>query len=153
MENKKFSSHPKIEDSLKSAGVGITPGRILVYKCLDASPYPLSLAEIEDRLESVDKSTVSRTLTKFREKHIIHAFNDGSGSMKYEICHSSNIKSDSDLHVHFRCEKCGLTKCLLGVKIPVINLPEGYTQNGYNYVVSGICADCNINCNIKQTPE
>lgn len=139
----KHISSSQIENILADAGISITSVRILVYKCLASAPNPLSLAEIEERLESVDKSSISRTLSKFKEKHLIHAFNDGSGSMKYEICHSSHVNSDYDLHVHFRCEKCGLTKCLDGVKIPVVELPEGYILQGLNYVVSGICADCN----------
>lgn len=136
-------STSQIEQILNSAGVSVTPVRILVYKSLLLASHPLSLADIEENLESVDKSSVSRTLTKFRDRHLIHIIDDGSGSVKYEACHSSHIDNYSDFHVHFRCEICGETKCLHDVKIPEVSLPEGYIPSRLNYVISGICAECN----------
>lgn len=131
-----------VKDFLKEAGVTPTPVRILVYKCLSQTDMPLSLGDLESLLESVDKSTVSRTLSTFRDHHLIHSFNDGSGSVKYEICRSHNHDHHNDLHVHFRCEKCGMTICLPDVKIPDVDLPSGFVMHEANYVVSGICVDC-----------
>ncbi|MCH5224237.1 MAG: transcriptional repressor, partial [Muribaculaceae bacterium] len=59
---------------LINAGVTPTPVRILVYRFLNQSKSPASLADIESALESVDKSTVSRTLNTFRKHHLVHAF-------------------------------------------------------------------------------
>ena len=71
-----------IKTVLKKLGVTPTPVRLLVYKCLKGSLHPLSLNEIEEKLETVDKSSVSRTLNLFRIKHIVLYFDDGSGSVK-----------------------------------------------------------------------
>lgn len=133
----------EIINFLQDSGISPTPVRIMVFKSLKESKFPLSLADLEISLESVDKSTISRTLTMFREHHIVHSFNDGSGSVKYEICNSFNEEVHDDLHVHFRCEKCGLTTCLTSIKIPEVNLPAGYEAKESNYIISGICSNCN----------
>ena len=127
---------------LEQNGIMPTPVRILVFKCLENASSPLSLTDIETIIESVDKSTVSRTLTTFKEHHIVHSFNDGSGSVKYELCKSPH-NYDEDLHVHFRCEKCGKTLCLSSIKIPDVILPPGFEMHSSNFVISGICDLCN----------
>ena len=142
----KSSNIEHIKEIFKSAGMPGTPVRILVYRQLLNSENPLSLTDLESLLESVDKSTISRTLATFKKLHLVHSFNDGSGSVKYEICHSHFSEKDEDKHIHFRCEKCGQTICLNWISVPVVKLPEGYIANEYNYVVSGICAECNQKC-------
>lgn len=131
------------EQLLKTKGVTPTPVRLLVYHELKGATRPLSLSDIETVLESVDKSTISRTLSTFREHHLIHSFTDGSGSLKYEICNSTDTQSDNDKHVHFRCEKCGQTICLTTISVPIVTLPEGFSLHEINYVVSGTCDRCN----------
>ncbi|MCH5235901.1 MAG: transcriptional repressor [Muribaculaceae bacterium] len=135
--------NPEIEGILIKEGINPTPVRILVYKCLQEIEYPISLSEIEERLDSVDKSTISRTLTVFKNNHLVHSFNDGSGSVKYEICHSHDHEHLDDTHVHFRCEKCGSTICLTSVKIPKVELPTGFESKEISYIITGICSSCN----------
>ena len=105
------------------------------------SETPLSLIEIEERLDSVERSSVSRALTLFKKKHLVHSFEDGSGSIKYEVCREQH-HSVNDLHVHFRCINCGKTICINDVAIPEVNLPVGYEIHDINYVLSGRCPDC-----------
>lgn len=131
----------EISENLRKFGVTPTSVRVLVYRCLDSSEVPLSLMEIESLLDSVDKSTVSRTLATFKEHHMVHAFNDGSGSVKYELCRSSHETCD-DRHVHFHCEKCGKTFCLNGVKIPQVSLPPRFQPHSSTFVISGVCPTC-----------
>lgn len=131
-----------IEDNLQHSGITPTPVRILVYRCLKKASSPLSLSDIETKLDSVDKSTISRTLSTFREHHLLHSFNDGSGSMKYELCNSHNEGLHDDMHVHFRCEKCGVTTCLTSIGIPQVTLPEGYQAHEISYIISGLCSTC-----------
>lgn len=130
-----------IEERLREAGISATPVRILVFRCLLESDVPLSLIEIEEKLETVERSTVSRTLNTFRNKHLIHSINDGSGSVKHEICHAEH-HSVADLHVHFRCNKCGKTICLHEMAIPRVKLPEGYLEESAEYIISGTCNKC-----------
>ena len=133
----------EIEDILSQHGVTPTSVRILVYKTLDKALLPMSLSDIEESLDTVDKSTISRTLNTFKNKGLLHYFNDGSGSSKYEICRSVHHSGKDDRHVHFRCVKCGLTTCLSEVRIPEVSLPENYLVNDINYMITGVCARCN----------
>lgn len=132
------------EAFLEKMGITPTPVRKLVYHCLKNSGGALSLSDLEERLNTIDKSTISRTLNLFKEKHLLHSFNDGSGSMKYEVCTSHGDHHD-DLHVHFRCLECGETICLLGLEVPVVELPSGYRVKEVSYVVTGVCAKCAAN--------
>lgn len=131
-----------IREYLKSRGVAATPVRVLVYNQLLLSEVPMSLSDLETLLDSVDKSTIFRTLSTFRDHHLIHYINDGSGSVKYEICHSEDHNNYDDFHVHFRCEKCGETQCLQQVKVPEVKLPSGYQPHEVNYVITGLCPNC-----------
>lgn len=138
-----LSGMKEIEKILKIAEINPTPVRLMVYRCLRDSATPLALADIEIILDTVDKSTISRSLSLFKNRHLIHSITDGSGSTKYEICNSSGSDHDEDTHVHFRCDRCGETICLTSVKIPEVALPEGFIGKEKNYIISGICSDCN----------
>lgn len=135
----------EIDSILSKYGVVPTPVRKLIYKCLKNAEGALSLSDLETRLDTVDKSTISRSLATFKDHHLIHSFTDGSGSMKYELCVSPDMDSHSDYHVHFRCEKCGATICLQDVNIPPVDLPSDFISHEVSYIVAGICGGCNQN--------
>lgn len=130
------------EELLREAGIKPTAARILIMRAMGAADHPLSMAEIGDALETVDKSVISRTLTLFRAGGLIHIIQDGSESVRYELCRCSHTGDDEDLHTHFHCECCGRTFCLKDVPVPVPPLPEGFRAHSVNYVISGICPEC-----------
>ena len=53
-------------------GVRVTPNRVLVAMTLAEEKRPLSMTELEDRIETVDKSGIFRTLEIFKEHHLVH---------------------------------------------------------------------------------
>ena len=132
----------EIELTLKNHGIAPTPVRILVYQSLCQANSPMSLSDLEILLETIDKSTISRTLSLFRSNNLVHTINDGSGSVKYEVCKSHGMDSDNDRHIHFRCEKCGVTRCFNQISIPEVSLPEGFTVKEVSFVITGICSNC-----------
>lgn len=126
---------------LDSHEIRTTPNRILVLEVLLHADTPMSMTEIANELETVDKSNVSRTLALFKEKHLVHSFEaEGEGTL-YEICRSRG-KDDDDMHVHFRCVKCHTVYCFENVLVPQISRPEGFEVQGASYVLSGICPKC-----------
>ena len=131
-----------IELKFKKSGITLTPIRKMIYKCIQTSVSPLSLSDIENKLETVDKSSISRALNIFRKNHLVHYFDDGTGSVKYEICHSIDHEMVDDTHAHFHCSKCGETFCLQSVSIPIVELPEGFKVKDINYIITGICKNC-----------
>ncbi|MCH5328324.1 MAG: transcriptional repressor [Coprobacter sp.] len=130
-------------EKLQQKGIKPTAARIIVYKELSGQKNPVSLLELERLTDTLDKSTISRTLSVLLEHHAIHAFEDGSGSTKYEICTSGNSCPIQNRHIHFFCEKCRQTVCLDNIHIPVVQLPQGYVMESVNYTVKGICPSCN----------
>ncbi len=127
---------------LEEKGVKPTPNRILVLRELGHSDHPLSLADLEGRLETLDRSSIFRVLTLFLKHELVHSIEDGSGSIRYELCTASGKCSISDMHVHFHCESCNRTYCIPMTPVPAVDLPDGFTAHSVNYVVKGECAEC-----------
>lgn len=138
------------EEKLKDKGIRPTAARIIVLKALSEEKTPVSLTELEAQLVTLDKSTISRSLAVLLEKHAIHAFEDGSGSVKYEICKNDGHCALSSRHVHFRCELCQQTFCLEGIKVPLVDVPPGYLVDAINYVMKGVCPACSRLFKFKQ---
>ena len=132
-----------VDEMLQRRQIRPTANRITILRELLNAGSPVSMAELEDRLVTIDKSGLSRTLGLFASHHLVHIIEDGSGSAKYEVCHGHTSHTVEDMHPHFHCEKCGATFCLDDVHVPSVPLPPGYEVHAVNYVIKGICAACN----------
>lgn len=133
-------NNQEIQEKLKDAGLRPTPVRMMVYRLLDSSDSPMSSLDLETALETVDRSSISRTLASFSSAGIVHLIDDGSGATKYETCHAHN--GEDDEHPHFHCISCGRTICFDHLPLPRLELPEGFTQSSVNLVVKGQCDRC-----------
>ncbi len=131
----------KLENILEIKGVKPTSNRILVVRAMLAAARPVSVTELETMLAPMDKSSIFRVLSLFVGHHIVHVIEDGSGTVKYEVCGSERC-TVSDMHTHFYCEKCHRTYCFKAIQIPEIELPEGFSMSSVNYVVKGVCPEC-----------
>lgn len=116
--------------------------RLLVLRTMLQAKQTVSLLDLENLLETVDKSTLFRTITLFLSHRLIHSIDDGSGSVKYAVCHNDCSCIVADLHTHFSCECCHKTFCLENIPTPIVNLPGGFVLNSVNYVLKGLCPDC-----------
>ena len=125
-----------MEHLLEEHGVKVTANRLLV------AGRPLSLMELEARLETVDKSNIFRTLTAFKEAHLVHALEDAGDGVRYELCHSHHEGMDDDIHVHFYCTRCHRTFCLESTPVPPVDVPEGYEVETKSYLLKGVCPEC-----------
>lgn len=130
-----------IVEYLTQRDVKPTPNRILVMGELLKAKSPVSLADLETALESVDKASIFRVLELFAEKDLVHVISDGSRSLKYEACHGDQ-HSISDQHVHFYCEKCKKVYCFEDIKVPEVEIPESFKVKSTNFMLSGICPKC-----------
>ena len=127
---------------LEEHGIKPTANRIVVVRALATSMLPQSLAELEQRIGTIDKSNVFRALMLFREHHLVHAIEGSSDGTKYELCHSHDKEHDDDQHPHFYCEVCQQTYCLDYAQVPEIQLPEGFEMTSANLMLKGICPHC-----------
>ena len=101
----------KYLDMLALREIKPTALRLMILKAMLGSGCAMSLLDLVDTLETVDKSTVSRTLALFLEHHLIHSIDDGSGSLKYAVCSNECSCHVDDLHTHFYCTRCHRTLC------------------------------------------
>lgn len=132
-----------IETLLERKGVKPTSNRILVMRELMKATNPVNLADLEVLLGfTLDKASIFRVLELFAEKDVVHVIDDGSRSLKYELCHGDTRHSVADQHVHFYCERCKETFCIECVKVPEVRLPEGFHTHAVNYVIKGLCPRC-----------
>ncbi len=129
---------------MESHGIKPTANRIVVANALLSSLRPMSLSELEEIILTIDKSGIFRTLTLFKEHHLVHVIEDGGDGVRYEVCHSHSHEHDDDVHVHFFCERCQKTFCLDNIKIPQVDLPDGYEMTTVNYVIKGWCPTCKM---------
>lgn len=131
-----------IIDQFSDKGIKPTANRILVLRALHEAVNPISLSELETLLDTIDKSSLSRTLSLFLEHDLVHAFEDGRGVMKYELCSRKGHCDHGDAHIHFYCESCKQTFCFKALHIPEMPLPDGFTFNSINYMIKGECPKC-----------
>lgn len=132
-----------ISDYLTGKNIKPTPNRILIAKELMKATSPISLSDLEEALYSIDKASIYRVLELFAKKEIVHVIEDGSRSLKYELCHSDTHHHIDDQHVHFYCEKCNKVYCFEQVPVPHIEIPDSFEVKSINYMLKGICPKCN----------
>lgn len=127
---------------LRRHSIRPTANRMMIVRAMDEAGRPLSMSELEIMLPTIDKSNIFRALSLFDKYNMVHRIEDGSDSIRYELCHSHDDCADSDIHPHFYCESCHKSFCLEEAGIPEISIPKGYKVHSVNYVLKGICPDC-----------
>lgn len=127
---------------IANANIRPTSIRILVYEAISNLHDTFSLSDLESILDTVDKSSIFRALSVFSEHNLIHSVDDGSGYMKYCLCHNHGECREEESHCHFYCELCNKTYCLENDALPNITLPPNFVAKHINYVIKGTCAAC-----------
>lgn len=127
---------------LEKKNVKPTAIRLLVVDAIASAHRAVSLSDLEVILDTVDKSSIFRTLELFVKHHVVHAIDDGSGSVKYEICEGEEECTLDDMHIHFYCTVCHRTFCFKTIHIPSVEIPEGFSVESANYMLKGVCKDC-----------
>lgn len=155
---------PDLATLLSFHGIKPTANRIMVAQAIAEAGRPVCLTELEDILETVDKSNIFRALTLFRENRLVHTIEDETGALHYEMCHGHchcqdecdghchchDFDSDDDLHVHFFCRVCHRMTCLESLPIPSVSLPDGFEAASASFIIKGVCPDCRKS---RQTPN
>ena len=127
---------------LEGHDVKPTSSRLLILRQLLRGDEALSMSDIERMLPTVDKSTISRTLSLFLLHRLVHVIDDGSGSLKYALSADTDDDEADDEHTHFYCTECHRTFCLKQIHVPLVDLPSGFTLQSINYVLKGHCPAC-----------
>ena len=132
---------------LKQAGLRVTEGRIAILDFFQKnSRIGITIHDLLAEFSSgFDKVTMYRTLHSFEEKGILHKVIDETGLERYAICeaHCHEDHGHQHEHVHFKCSACQKTECLDEQTEPSLKLPKGYTKTEANYLILGVCRECN----------
>jgi Fur family ferric uptake transcriptional regulator len=106
--------------------------------------YALSNHDLEQHLDaSTDRITLYRTLKTFEEKGLIHRVVDSTDVLRYALCSQEcRPEAHADNHVHFKCSSCQHTYCLNQVAIPPVTLPGGFQGVAREYLMTGVCQQC-----------
>lgn len=131
----------KIELKLIDKNTRPTSMRILVYDFLSNQQAALSLSEIEDSFDAVDRVTLYRTLKTFEEKGIVHSIQENNTS-KYKLCHDEcDEYTHKDWHLHFYCKICKQTTCKEDVVVSN-NIAGTFRIDEIRFFAKGICEKC-----------
>ena len=130
--------------TLQKAGISKTSQRLAVLDILFKATTPLSVNAIRQALETesnIDKVTVYRILSLFRQRGIIREIASAGGANYFEMATLEN-----PLHPHFSCRNCGAFTCLAPLSFtqaPELILPkDDYSIDHIEINISGLCACC-----------
>lgn len=137
-----MTDEPFFLDKLRLREIRPTAVRLLILRTMMRGDETVSMPELERLLPTIDKSTISRTLSLFLLHKLVHVIDDGSGALKYAVCDDDCEETVDDEHTHFFCEQCHRTFCLKQIHVPVVPLPDGFVLRNVNYVLKGLCPAC-----------
>lgn len=129
------------EKLLVDHGIRPTAIRTLVLRNIGSLPEVFTLADAEELMESVDRSTLFRTLELFTEGGLLHVDTAG-GVKKYCLCTCHDHSHHKETHIHATCRICGQTFCIKHFRADLPPLPEGFRAEQVAYTVEGVCAKC-----------
>ncbi|MFZ9660960.1 MAG: Fur family transcriptional regulator [Chitinophagaceae bacterium] len=134
----------EVIDILKRNQLSITDSRKSILQQFVQSKVALAHHELErNTSEKIDRVTIYRTIQTFMDKGILHTIPTADNTIRYALCKEECSEGHHhDDHVHFVCERCGITTCLDETAIPSIPLPKGYKSTQVNILVNGICKSC-----------
>lgn len=97
---------------LRGAKLRGTAARIAVIQCLARERFPLTHAEVTERLAEFgfDQSTIYRGLTELSDARLLARLDLGDGIRRFELLR--NDASGISEHPHFLCIDCGKIQCL-----------------------------------------
>jgi len=138
------SKHKDALLTLQKSGISKTLQRLAVLDILLKATSPLSVNTIRQLLETkanIDKVTVYRILSLFRQRGIIREISSAGGGNYFEMATLEN-----PLHPHFSCRNCGAFTCLAPMPFTqaqeLILSEDDHCIDHIEINISGICACC-----------
>ena len=131
-------------ETLKNAGLVRTPQRMAVLEKLIDATGPLNVRAIltgtSDR-QKINRVTVYRILSSFKDGGIIREIDAGGGALYYEMACLHN-----PLHPHFHCRRCDRLICMPPLTLSQtwdwLTRPSDFSVESINVHITGICGVC-----------
>ena len=132
--------NPSLNDQFASLSLRLTKPRIAVFQTLNGNSEPLSIAQIINQTNSVDRVTIYRTLALFEKLHIVERITTG-WKHTYELAEPFKPH-----HHHLICTSCGsITKIQsdhIEQLITYIAHKHHFQPTAHHFEVCGICEKC-----------
>jgi Fur family ferric uptake transcriptional regulator len=139
---------------LRAAGQRVTAQRLAVLSAFSLPGEHLTAEEIVERVQRaspiVDRSTVYRTLERFRDLRLITETDLGEGVRQYELL-------DEERHHHLICHKC---RCMIEFDDELLDEVRdqifaryGFTAGIEHLALFGLCAHCAAEPHDAPAPE
>ena len=129
------------EQILTEAGIRHTAIRLMVLREIIAYDHTFTLAEMEQRMATIDRSTLFRTLMLFVERKVLHDIDNGSGSKLFCRCECTHRHHHTP-HIHFTCTVCNETFCIKDIDLSALPVPVDYEVEEVSLVMKGLCPKC-----------
>ncbi|UZT99195.1 transcriptional repressor [Chryseobacterium fluminis] len=119
-----------------------TQAKSEILSLLNDSDKALSHHMIQEKVGALcNRVTIYRVLERLEEEGLVHKFVNVDGVVNYAKCHGCKEGGHLHNHVHFNCRKCHQVTCIEN-SVPQIKMPPQFIIEDYNFVISGICPNC-----------
>ena len=136
--------HCDAAETLKMAGLAKTAQRMAVLDSIIHAERPLNAVEILHTVPEgikINRVTVYRILSSFRDKNIVREIGLDHGVSHYEMACVHN-----PVHPHFRCRRCGRIICLPPLTLSQawdwLSQPSDFSTERIDVQLIGLCANC-----------
>lgn len=127
----------EIKNQFKKSGIKPSEKKVKLFsEIVEKKSSFDALTLYESMKNEMDRATVYRTLTQFKEKNLIRETTNIDGKQFYE---NNAVKN----HPHFICNICKTVECLEEVPLNLdVHLKSKKVQQ-ISLNISGICENCN----------
>lgn len=127
---------------LKEYGLSRTDSRLSLLQALYEADVPMSEKEIEIIMpDKINRTTIYRNLNAMSEKGIIQRILSDE-AIKYKL-NLNQLNNNEQEHIHFQCRLCNQVICMEELKVQKYELPEGYDKIENQFLIVGVCKECN----------
>jgi len=129
-----------LEQTLRKSGYSVTSQRLTVFKELQRKHDPITIVELSNRVQNVDKASVYRIVELFVRIGLVHRVWSGFKS-KIELS-----EAFSPHHHHFTCSNCGEMRGIhndqLESAIKLVAKEQGLKLTYHSIELGGYCKKC-----------
>jgi Fur family transcriptional regulator, ferric uptake regulator len=134
--------HDRARQMLKKTQLYCTEARVAILQVLMQATRPLRQDQIAEQLtlRALNKATVYRTLESLMEAGLVHRAFTYQRAWHFEL---ADHCTEHQCHPHFTCTNCGITHCLMDVRLPMAKVPQkGFVVNRQQVRLEGLCPAC-----------
>ena len=127
-------------DLLARTSGRITTARLTALSSLLSLGRAATHTDLHRQAPDMDRVSLYRALDWLAEQGLARRMTDGDGVWRYE----ASVPGADHHHPHFQCSRCHQTTCIEiegGLKV---RLPSGFTQDGIEVLVKGLCRTCSL---------